>query len=261
VANEDTTAPMAQPLSVAPRAFDIALRDFLSSIAPGLFLLLVICLHWPTRVRAESEIAGQPFRLLLAAVCIPSGFVMSTVSYFFLSWLIRNLESMLITKQVICGKFVTSNNWQRTLNHFGLLRSNSQSVLKFRYDCEWYLRRFRPAFYRPYEYVGGMEILSRNLALLALVSMCMSILGATISCSPWEVFYSFLAFVGFLLLSLLDSIYVGVHSVCDMYAISKYQLNRRNGASREQLFRSLFQQSVVDPTSHSSAEIEKMTKP
>jgi len=70
----------------------------------------------------------------------------------------------------ICGRLLTICDWREVTEFFELKTAkSSRDHLQFRYDCESVMARIEPRWYAKFEYVGGMEILSRNVAVLAIV--------------------------------------------------------------------------------------------
>jgi hypothetical protein len=238
----------SQTIGIGATSLDIGLRNFLSSIAAGMLLLLVIYLYHPSILNSSTPYVP----VLYLLISVPIGFLTNGVGYFSLGWIVRAIEGQLLQRRFICSNLMMVQDWDEVVSFFALdrLRGKARQWLLFRYGCEGYMKRCQPELYKHYEFIVGIEILSRNVSLLAILSLLYSYYSGVYildrvhdSVIGWSVAILFIS------ISSLESLYVGLKSIDDVFVVANYGygLLVDDKSSWVDLLKELYRRDLVRP--------------
>lgn len=222
--SEDTAS--SQKIAISSKGLEVNLRRFLADISPGMFLLLIIYLNDQGHDKKIMDLSGDGATsrmIFYFLIAIPAGFIINAAGYFFFFGLIvRGLEGLMLRSDFICGRFVTICDWKEVRDFFKLNNAKRLSdYLFFRYNCESVMASLEPRWYGNFEHVGGIEILSRNVAVLVTTYIIFAYYRDPLNVA---VLLGAASVLFFLMLSAFDSLYVGVRCVRYLCVICKYQL-------------------------------------
>lgn len=248
---------MALGLATLP----IGLRGFLSDISPGLLLLLIVYLFFQDALDLEGDAVSFK-AVLFTLVAIPMGFIANSVGYFLFGMVVRMVEGAMMRSDFMCAAVVTAQDWASIKRYFGLGRIKKHVVreyLVFRYECERYIKEERAELYQPVAHLVGAEILCRTVALLALLTLVL------LYVTRGELDYRLAAAVPvFLLLSALDSLYVGLKCIHSLYVICRYELDAEREPQAEndlsQVLAALYRQKLDREKRREAVQLLKLAK-
>lgn len=245
-------------IGLASATLPIGLRGFLSDISPGMFLLLIV--FWNFKDALHPAEPGATYRAILyALVAVPSGFLANSIGYYSLGALVRCVESRLLCRDRVCSRLVTAMDWGEIRAFFGFggdEHRTARQLLLFRYECEEYLKARRSGLYRPFGHLVGLEILSRTMVVLTALAWMLYVYSqltadaAVTSASgrtlgiPAASAVALIAAATFLLLSALDSLYVGLRCIRDVFVICRYEQRQADGLAWSQRLMLLYRPEV-----------------
>ena len=172
-----------EKIELSKDGLKVSYLRFLSDSAGGYIIILVLLLSFYRNYPIFS-IELQNYRplvsndvklfilVLLFFLSTPLGLMLNGISWFFLGCLTIKLESCFSDKNCFYCFFLKStriasliDNWK---NEFGV---NSKNWYSYSATIETLLIQFHPDIVSRYDHVEGVKILSRNLALISLLSV------------------------------------------------------------------------------------------